>query len=130
MAETKFRVRDATVTVTQDAISTITTQMPLTTVFTPPNWCTSQPYTYFTEVDGMSTFWRDVDGPGDGTESACFPYSYGYQHNPTVSAEYSPGVCPSGYEGAAVSQDGPTGAATSWCCPRLVGHPYAATMHH
>lgn len=112
MAATSVLARQAS------SASSTTTQMPLTTVFTPAASCAEKPYTFFSEVDGLSTFWHGADGNFSGTQEACFPSGYAYQHQPGVSAEYSPGVCPQGYAGAQVVQNGAVGAISSWCCPR------------
>lgn len=90
--------------------------MPLTTIFTPPASCTDRPFTYFQDDGTTSTFWRDQSLQ----DSECYPYSYAYQHDPTVSAVYSPGVCPESYFAAQFAADGPVAAQTSWCCPEYV----------
>ena len=98
--------------------SLFTTSMPLTTIFTPAASCSDRPFTYWTDDGTTSTFWRDMYIEDDD----CYPYGYAYQHEPTVSAVYSPGVCPEQYFAAQYTADGPTGAQTSWCCPRYALH--------
>ena len=95
---------------------------PLTTRYSRPTWCDDLLFTYFTSINGASTYWRDEGGPGSGTRSACYPTQFLFQHEPTVSGEYSPGVCPSGYKPA--SSESGAGAITSYCCP-----PYVLTSN-
>lgn len=92
--------------------------MPLTTIFTPASSCSERPFTYFQDDGETSTFWRDMYLE----DTDCYPWSYAYQHEATVSAVYSPGVCPEAYYAAQYTANGPTGAQTSWCCPTYVTH--------
>ena len=100
--------------------------MPLTTIFTPPAACRDIPFTYVTAKSGISTFWRDIYGPGKGINSICYPDSFRYQHRSTLSADYSPGVCPFGYTAASSAQNEARGAWQSWCCPS--GMSYAQEL--
>lgn len=99
--------------------STTHVTYPLTTVFTPPAWCGNMPFTYFTSEGGLSTYWRDEYGVGGGSRSSCYPPDFSYQHEATVSGEYSPGVCPTGYV-AVSSVTAGGGVETSYCCRSYV----------
>ena len=94
-----------------------TLHVPLTTIFTPPFRCTQIPYTLSTVQSGVSTFWRNAYGPGEGEDAGCYPSSFRFEHRSTMNADYSPGVCPHGYTAASVAENTRRGAWTSWCCP-------------
>jgi len=102
--------------------------LPLTTIFTPPRNCftdvslftgynyptaSNSPYSVGlgagNEFSNCSPCWL-----GLATTSTCFPSSY------SISATYSPGVCPKGYEIACSSVDsnGQVLETVATCCPR------------
>jgi hypothetical protein len=104
--------------------------LPLTTIFTPPPNCftdvslftgynyptaSNSPYSVGlgagNEFSDCSPCWL-----GLATTSTCFPSSY------SISATYSPGVCPEGYEIACSSVDsnGQALETVATCCPRYV----------
>ena len=92
---------------------TTTANHPLTTIFTPPASCDDILYTFSTAHSGLSTFWRNANGPG----TACYPPGFALQYQTALSAEYSPGVCPAGYTPAETVINPSQRAQTSWCCP-------------
>jgi hypothetical protein len=108
---------------------TSTTYIPLTTVFTPPKWCSDMRMTFFGDDGGLtSTFWKDSNFPRNDSRAvsmrSCYPPHFEYQPDlfATDGYIYSPGVCPSGYYAAKSNglKGGLGTAATSWCCPPYV----------
>jgi hypothetical protein len=119
--------------------------LPLTTIFTPPPNCftdvslftgynyptaSNSPYSFGlgagNEFSNCSPCWL-----GLATTSTCFPSSY------SISATYSPGVCPEGYEIACSSVDsnGQAFETVATCCPRYAlqspnFHPFDSIPLH
>lgn len=88
--------------------------LPLTTIFTPPTKCLTDPFTLEPPPSGQQpSAWRDEAQ----TSASCYPSAfYTLQHSWNW---YSPGVCPSGY-GIAQSRIMSTPSAApvtqAWCC--------------
>lgn len=107
--------------------------VPLTTIFTPPNWCTTAPYTYHPletsdggASGGTSIFFR-AQNPTDEKKfderySACYPPSLGQMNSMRLTSNdrgiYSPGVCPSGWTSHHIT----TSTNVYACCPDGFSH--------
>lgn len=104
----------------------------LTSIFTPPSWCSSSFYTYHplsTQVPGPSYFLRaqaKSDKMGfDERYSACYPPDFGhfndlFTETPKSKGIYSPGVCPSGWASNVIPGSTSAGVTSYICCPLYV----------
>ena len=99
------------------------TPVALTTVFTPAEFCSDVLYTQSTHYHGLTWYKQDALGPGDGSNSACYPPSLSsvWKVIDPSAVMYSPGVCPSGYVTVSpVNNGGHDEPATAICCPGYV----------
>ncbi|KAK3114213.1 hypothetical protein LTR53_007680 [Teratosphaeriaceae sp. CCFEE 6253] len=104
-------------TTTSAAATGLSTNLPLTTIFTPPASCFDMKFGVMLDgtVSGNPSAFRDYSA----AVQACYPESYS-ELELSTGLWFSPGVCPSGYarasQGADIA-DGNPSLTLAWCCP-------------
>lgn len=100
------------------ASSAISSDLPLTTVFSVPKDCFRRDYGIM--LDGTISGQPSAFLGFSAARHTCYPPSYSLLELST-SLWYSPGVCPSGYARASQQTDAADGQpdlTLAWCCPR------------
>ena len=114
----------ATLTSEVVASSTTSSARPLTTIFTPPTWCSDVLYTHMpVSTYGIlysTLYWRGTNSPGvpSGSRSACYPADWNALNPYPGPWGYSPGVCPAGYSAFTSGSSSSDGEQWSYCCSR------------
>ncbi|KAK3074515.1 hypothetical protein LTR53_002997 [Teratosphaeriaceae sp. CCFEE 6253] len=114
-------------TTTSAAATGLSTNLPLTTIFTPPASCFDMKFGVMLDgtVSGNPSAFRDYSA----AVQSCYPESYS-ELELSTGLWFSPGVCPSGYakasQGADIA-DGNPSLTLAWCCPSSMGYSWDGT---